>query len=109
MKSLIILLFLLSTGTAQALTNPAPDLFLNFSSNDLESVVFDIIKFLLGIVGILSMFYLVWGGFQFMFAGLNKTMAEQGAKTIRNALTGLIIAILSYIIITVVINTLEKF
>jgi hypothetical protein len=65
-----------------------------------------IVNILLPISGIIAVFFIIVGGFQYMFAGMNEKLAAQGKNTLRNAVIGLIIIILSYVIITVVVNTL---
>jgi hypothetical protein len=89
-----------------AITNPAPDLFVNFANPDFYHVSAVVIQMLLGIIGVLSLLFLVVGGYQYLSAGFNTQLAERGKKTITYAILGLIIAILSYIIVTVVINSL---
>ncbi len=113
MRKRIILLSILGLTTlafkALAFSNPAQGLFVDFSagggSNDFLNVIVIIIRVLLGFVGVLSIFYLVLGGFRMMLAGANPALAESGKKTLKNALLGLIIVIMSYIIVTVVVNS----
>jgi amino acid transporter len=92
-----------------AFTNPAANLFVDFttrgSGNDFNSVIINIISWFLGVIGFVSIIYLIYGGFQMMLAGANPSMAESGKKTVRNSIIGLIIVILSYIIVTVVVNS----
>ncbi len=65
-----------------------------------------IINILLLVVGIFSVFFIIWGSYQYIISGANEEQAEAGKKTIRNAIIGLIITILSYVIVTVVANAL---
>jgi amino acid permease len=103
---LLVASFAALAAPALAQQNPAPELFVSFRSNDFNTVMVAIVKMILGIIGIFSILYLVWGGFQYLTSGANSDLAKQGAKTVRSAITGLIIAILSYIIVTVVVNSL---
>ncbi len=61
---------------------------------------------LLPFAGVISILFLIIGGFQYMFAGSNEDLAKRGKNTIRNAVIGLVVVILSYVIVTVVVNTL---
>src|SRR3989344_4593397 len=61
----------------------------------------------LGFVGILSIAFLVWGGFQYVTSRGNEEQAQSGKKTISNAIIGLIVVILPYIMVTVLINALK--
>jgi hypothetical protein len=88
--------------------NPAPFLFVSFRSNDFGTVIAAITRAVLGLIGIVSVVYVIWGGFQYLTSGMNSDLAERGKKTLRYAVTGLIIAILSYIIVTVVVNSLVE-
>jgi hypothetical protein len=58
--------------------------------------------FLLGLSGLISMLFVVVGGFMYVWGGLTD-QKEKGKKTIMNALMGLGIAILSWSIIAMII------
>jgi hypothetical protein len=92
---------------ALAQSNPAPNLFVSYGNNSPAAVIAFITQVLLGITGAIAVFYMIIGGFQIMNGGASADMAERGKKTIRYALTGLIIVILSYIIVVVVANSFE--
>ncbi len=88
--------------------NPAPGLFVSFTRNDFGTVATAVIRYLLGIVGAVAILYVILGGYQYLTAGANPDLAKRGASTLRNAVIGLIIVILSYIIVTVVVNSLGQ-
>jgi len=62
--------------------------------------------FLVGILGLAAFIALVVGGFMYLLAGPDATKAERGKKTISYAITGLILAALSYSFSSIVINFL---
>ena len=64
------------------------------------------INVLLAIVGIVAVAFLIYGGFLYLTSGGNEEQAESGKKVIQNSIIGLVIIILSYIIVTVIINAL---
>jgi len=110
MKQLRYLLPLLAifarTASAQD-TNPVPSLFISLGSNNTFGGIAGIIlQLVLALTGIVSILYLVIGGMQYMMAGASEDMAKTGKKRVQNAIIGLIIIILSYTIISVVMNTL---
>lgn len=111
-KTCIILLALLVLVTAMPAlaqtSNPNTDLFVSFKSNDFGTIMASITRAILGLLGVVSIVYLIWGGYLYLTSGMNSDLAERGKKTVRYAVTGLIIAILSYIIVTVVVNSLFK-
>jgi hypothetical protein len=63
-----------------------------------------IISILLYFAGIVAVIMAIIGGYQVMTAAGNETQATNGRKTLTNAIIGLVIVILSYIIIQAVIN-----
>ena len=65
-----------------------------------------IIQWLLGVAGIVAVLFIIIGGFQYITSAGNEELAEHGKKNITNAIIGLVVIILSYIIVTVVINAL---
>lgn len=111
MKALLVvfILGLPFMALAQNDTIPVPNYKLPGATKnyDARSIIDDIIlTILLPIAGTIAVLFLIIGGFQYMFAGANEKLAEKGKTTIRNAVTGLAIVILSYIIVTIVVNTL---
>lgn len=94
---------------AHALNNPASGLFVNFASNDLNYIITTIIRIMLGVIGVFALISVILGGFQIMMSGTNPTLYEKGKKTVKYSLTGLIITILSYIIVTVIVNSLRTY
>ena len=90
--------------TKSLVCNPAPGLFSTAFGTDFKSILANLIKVLLGFAGLVAMAYIVMGGYQMATSGGNSDSAEKGKKTLTNAIIGLVIIILSYVIITVVVN-----
>jgi hypothetical protein len=90
-------------GTPESGTTNLPDL--SFGGG-IAGVVETITLLLLALAGILSVLFLIYGGMQYIFAGANEDLAKSGKSTIRNAVIGLIIVILSYTVVSVIFNTL---
>ena len=63
-----------------------------------------IIKVLLPVAATIAVLFIIIGGYQYIFSGANEELAETGKKTLQNAIIGLIIIILSYVIINVIIS-----
>ena len=68
-------------------------------------IVFLIIYLMLTFAGIVAVFFIILGGYYYMTAGGNGDQATKGKQTVFNAVIGLIIIILAYLIVQVVINT----
>ncbi|MBI2355935.1 MAG: hypothetical protein HYV13_01860 [Candidatus Doudnabacteria bacterium] len=66
------------------------------------------IRQLLVVAGVLAIFFIIYSGFQYITSGVNEEWAEAGKKGLRNAIIGLSIIILSYIIVSVINNALSK-
>lgn len=78
-------------------------------SADLRATIILIIQqWLLPFAGTIAVLFIIIGGFQYMFAGASPDLAKKGKETLVNAIIGLVIIILSFVIITVVVNTLFR-
>jgi len=65
--------------------------------------------FLLSIVGMVAAVVMVVGGFEYLTSGGDKTRAGKGRKRIVNAVTGLVLALSSYVILYVINPELTRF
>ncbi|MGE5392773.1 MAG: pilin [Candidatus Saccharibacteria bacterium] len=65
------------------------------------------INLVLSIVGLVSVAFLIYGGFTYITSGGNEDNAERGKKAVTNAIIGLVVVILSGVIVNVVINALN--
>ncbi|MEK7652077.1 MAG: pilin [Patescibacteria group bacterium] len=63
------------------------------------------VNFLLSIIAVISVLFVVIGGFRYVTSNGNEEAASKGRATITNAIIGLVIAMLSYTIIRVSVNT----
>ena len=78
------------------------------NSADAPGLAVKIIRILLYFAGIVAVIMAIIGGYRVMTAQGNEAQAASGRKTLTNAIIGLIIVILSYIIIQAVINFITK-
>lgn len=74
--------------------------------NDPRQVVVQIIKILLGFLGILAVIIVLYAGFTWMTAGGNEESVEKAKKMLTAGIIGLIIIISAYAIADFVITTL---
>lgn len=63
-----------------------------------------IISILLTLAGMVAVIFVIIGGFYWMTARGNETQAANGRKTVINALIGLVIVVMSYLIVQIVTN-----
>lgn len=64
------------------------------------------INVFLAVVGLIAVAFLIYGGFRYMTSAGNEETAEEAKRIIQNAIIGLVVIILSYIIIAVIANAL---
>ncbi len=73
-----------------------------------ESSISEIFKtvaeWALGIAFILAVIFLIYGGFRYILAGGNEEGAKAGRTAIFNALIGIVIIVLSFIVVQIVYN-----
>ncbi len=68
------------------------------------SLIAAIIKIMLVLAGIVAVFFLIIGGYRYITAQGNAEQAEKGRSTVINAIIGIVIIIMSYVIVNVVVN-----
>jgi hypothetical protein len=78
------------------------------SGGGVVGLIIYIIDILLAVAAILSVLFIIIGGYKYIFSGANEKSSESGKKTVVNALIGLIIIILSFTIITVLSDTISS-
>ena len=68
----------------------------------------NIIDILLIVSGAIAVLFVVIGGFWYMTAQGNEEQAKKGRKTVVNAIIGIIIIILAYVIVNVVVDLVSR-
>lgn len=68
----------------------------------LGDIFITIINWALAIAFILAVIFLIYGGFRYILAGGNEESAKAGRTAIFNALIGVVIVVLSYVIVQIV-------
>lgn len=67
-----------------------------------------ILKTALGLIGILSLVFFIWGGFLFLTSGGNQEKVKEGIDTLLWSVLGLAAIFGSYAILNIVIEVLTK-
>lgn len=80
--------------------DPVP--FVRNATNTIELII----EILLAIVGLISVLFLIIGGFRYVTSGGNEETTESAKKTITNSIIGIIIVILAFVIVRVITNAL---
>ncbi len=79
---------------AQSLTGPG-------------GLIYRVISLLLFVSGALAVVFVIIGGYQYITSAGNEEQSEKGKKTLINAIVGIVVIILAYVIINVVVNTVS--
>lgn len=79
---------------------------LGLASTDIRQIIGTIIKVFLGLLGIILLGLVLYGGYLYMTAGGNEEQVTQAKRILRNGVIGLVIILLSYAIVTFVLRAL---
>lgn len=109
-KFILLLTFLLLapslTARAIPLYNPLDPKNDQSGINSIPEFVNSFVRGVLGLVGAVALFFLIYGGITWMMSGGNAEKIKAGKETIKWAIFGLAIIFLSYVIIGEVIKLL---
>ncbi len=74
------------------------------TTRSLPDLIQFVINIILSITALIALLFLIIGGFWYITSAGNEETAEKGKNTVINAIIGLVIIALSYVIVRVVIN-----
>lgn len=83
------------------IADPFPDTVVDKDTTPQE-LAKNIIEYALYLSAIIAVLFIIYGGYQYMFSGGSDDRAKAGRKTLTNAIIGLVIVVLAYVIIQVV-------
>ncbi len=93
-------------------TTKLPDWGIQQGSNQGASsvvlIITSVIKILLLLAGSIAILFIIIGGYQYITSGASPDLAKKGKTTVVNALVGIIIIVLSYVLVTVVSNLVSR-
>lgn len=76
----------------------------NAGNRDIKTLLVDIVRYLLSFLGLVAVVIIMYAGWLWMTSGGNQQQLEKAKKTLINAVIGLIIIILSFVIVSWVAN-----
>ena len=85
-----------------------PTEFANLSNQDIKVTLANIVRIILGFIGILTVIFILYGGFMWMTSGGNADRIASAKKLIGAAVVGLVIILISYSLATFVVNNLAN-
>ncbi|MFA6588432.1 MAG: pilin [Patescibacteria group bacterium] len=78
---------------------------LGFTSTDLKQTILNVVSFVLGLLGLIAVVMILYGGFIWLTAGGNEDKVGSAKKIISSAIIGLIIVLLAWAIVNFVIKS----
>ncbi len=72
--------------------------------NDIRELLVDIIRYILGFLGIIAVAVIMYAGFLWMTSAGDPARLERGKRTLINGVVGLIIILTSFAIVTFIVN-----
>ena len=107
--SVIALLVLPVVAFAQPVVPGArPSGFATWSCNTVTTCSATVIQILLAVVFIIAVIFLVIGGFRYIVSQGNEEGVEKAKGTIVNAIIGIVVVLLAWIVLQVVVNLLSN-
>ena len=76
------------------------------NDTSLTGFIMKIINIALAVAGLIAVLFLIIGGFRYITSAGNEETAEQAKKIITNAIIGIVVIILSFVIVRVISNAL---
>ena len=76
------------------------------NDTSVSGFILKIINIALAVAGLVAVLFLIIGGFRYITSAGNEETAEQAKKIITNAIIGVVIIILSFVIVRVISNAL---
>lgn len=70
----------------------------------LSELILGIIRYMLLFAGSIAVIFIIIGGYQYVTSGGNEEQAEKGRKTLVNAIIGIVVIVLAYVIVNVIAN-----
>jgi ABC-type Fe3+ transport system permease subunit len=73
---------------------------------DMFELAYRIVNYLIGMAGFVAIMFIVWGGLQMLLSAGNTSRVQEAKSTIWNAILGLVLTLLAYLIIGYVVRLL---
>ncbi len=78
------------------------------NDTSVSGFIIRIINIALAVAGLIAVLFLIIGGFRYITSAGNEETAEQAKKIITNAIIGIVIIILSFVIVRVISNAVAS-
>lgn len=84
-----------------------PTSFAGFSSQDVKDTIENIVRIIVGFLGIITIIIILVGGFKWMTSAGNEDKIAEAKKLISAGVVGLVVVLAAYAIASFVINSLQ--
>ncbi len=81
----------------------------NLPSESPPSIVINVMQWVLGFLGLISVIMIIWGGFTWMTAAGNEEKIKKAKEVLKAAIIGLIVILLSYSIVAFIFSQSDEF
>ena len=81
----------------------------NLPSASPPSIVINVMQWVLGFLGLISVIMIIWGGFTWMTAAGNEEKIKKAKEVLKAAIIGLIVILLSYSIVAFIFSQSDEF
>lgn len=103
---ILYLLPLTFAARADAVSIGFPENFAGFSSQDLKETISNIVRIIIGFLGIITVLIILAGGIIWMTSFGNEDKIDQAKKLISSGVIGLVLVLAAYAIASFVVNSL---
>jgi uncharacterized membrane protein YidH (DUF202 family) len=73
-------------------------------AQSVSQLIVEVINIMLIFAGAIAVIFVIIGGYQYLTSAGNEETAEKGKKTLINAIIGVVLIIMSFVIINVIVN-----
>ena len=84
-----------------------PTNFAGFSTNDIKTTIQNIVRIVVGFLGIVTVLIILWGGFIWMTSFGEQEKIENAKKLIAAGVAGLVVTLAAYAIASFVVSSLS--
>ncbi|OIP97490.1 hypothetical protein AUK40_03190 [Candidatus Wirthbacteria bacterium CG2_30_54_11] len=96
-----VLAALVPSAFAFGLTNPISGV------SDLRDLINNLLNWMMGFIGIIAVVYLMMAGFKYVTAGGDSKKAQEAKEGITQAIIGIAIAVIGYLLVSLVFEVLQ--
>src|SRR3989344_3620757 len=96
----------LATQTHAQVSIDFPTAFAGFSSQDIKTTIENIVRIVVGFLGIITIIIILVGGFKWLASGGSEDKIAEAKKLISAGVVGLVVVLAAYAHATFVINSL---